>query len=60
MKAAKAVNAAIGTLSTALAAVLVDDVVTLEEAGTLAQIGVVVLGGVITTLRVWWVTNTPE
>lgn len=60
MKTAKAVAAAVGTLVTAFTAVLVDDVITVPELGTLAQVAVVALGGLFTTLGVWKVTNAPE
>lgn len=54
MKYAKAVAAAVGTIATAVTAALADDVLSFDEAGTLASVLVVAV------LSVWAVYRVPN
>lgn len=57
MKIAKAVVAAVGTLATVLAAALADDVLGVDEVGTVVS---TLITGVLTVWAVWATPNATE
>lgn len=56
MKYAKAIMAALGSILTVLTAALADDVLSLDEVGTLAS---TVITAALTVFAVWRVPNQP-